>query len=254
VWSSLVDGRRLRFRLAGINNQNFIMQDEETGSWWQQVTGRAIFGPLKGRQLVPIPHDQLTFATWKAERPQGRVLKRDATLEEQDEYEPADWERRVQKMRTVTTLPTSSPLPARALVAGIEIGDRSKAFPIETLHQTGAIVDVIGDVPVLLVLLPDEKSVRAFDRRVAGRTLEFVRAGALSHPILIDLQDGGEWEFTGRARTGPLTGATLPRIEVLLDYWFDWLEYHPKTEVYRTWQPRAKPTPAPRDIPPPPTP
>ena len=34
-----VDGRRLHFHLAGINNQNFIMQDEETGTWWQQVTG-----------------------------------------------------------------------------------------------------------------------------------------------------------------------------------------------------------------------
>jgi hypothetical protein len=32
VWTRQVDGITLTFRLAGINNQNFIMRDEETGS------------------------------------------------------------------------------------------------------------------------------------------------------------------------------------------------------------------------------
>ena len=54
-----MDGQPLRFRLAGINNQNFIMRDEETGSWWQQVTGRAIAGPLRGKRLTLVPHDEV---------------------------------------------------------------------------------------------------------------------------------------------------------------------------------------------------
>ena len=44
-------GRVLNFYLAGINNQNFLMRDKETGTWWQQITGKAIFGPLKGAAL-----------------------------------------------------------------------------------------------------------------------------------------------------------------------------------------------------------
>lgn len=71
-------GRVLTFRLAGINNQNFIMQDRETGSWWQQVSGEAILGPLKGQHLDLLPYDQLTFSTWRAESPRGRVLRPDA--------------------------------------------------------------------------------------------------------------------------------------------------------------------------------
>jgi hypothetical protein len=46
VWSSVVDGRALTFELVGINNQNFVMQDVETGTGWQQVAGEAILGPL----------------------------------------------------------------------------------------------------------------------------------------------------------------------------------------------------------------
>ena len=77
MWGSVVDGRTLTFRLTGINNQNFVMQDEETGSWWQQVTGEAILGPLKGKRLTLVDADQLTFSTWKSEAPNGAsTLKR----------------------------------------------------------------------------------------------------------------------------------------------------------------------------------
>ena len=74
MWEAKVDGRPLRFHLAGINNQNFIMRDEETGSWWQQVSGEAIQGPMKGKRLNAVFWDELSFATWKRERPNGRVL------------------------------------------------------------------------------------------------------------------------------------------------------------------------------------
>ena len=51
VWKSTIDDQVLTFRLIGVNNQNFIMEDEQTGTWWQQVTGEAITGPLVGKRL-----------------------------------------------------------------------------------------------------------------------------------------------------------------------------------------------------------
>ena len=57
MWKSTLDGVTFHFRLAAINNQNFIMSDEETGSWWQQVTGCAILGPHSGRCLEEAPWD-----------------------------------------------------------------------------------------------------------------------------------------------------------------------------------------------------
>ncbi len=91
MWETTVDGRVLHFRLAGINNQNFIMRDDETGTWWQQVTGLALHGPLKGRQLKAVFHDELSFAIWKREQPQGRVLKPDERIAALNRYEAADW-------------------------------------------------------------------------------------------------------------------------------------------------------------------
>ena len=102
MWETTVDGRVLHFHLAGINNQNFIMRDEETGTWWQQVTGKAIHGPLKGHQLKEVFHDEISFAIWKHEKPQGRVLRPNEQIAAGDKYETADWEKTVGRMRVVT--------------------------------------------------------------------------------------------------------------------------------------------------------
>jgi len=94
----VLDGQRLTFRLSGINNQNFVMRDEQTGTWWQQVSGLAIQGPLKGKRLTLIPHDELMFATWKTEEPGGRVLKTDPKIVKEEDYEPADWEKMARRL------------------------------------------------------------------------------------------------------------------------------------------------------------
>jgi len=69
-----VNGRVLHFYLAGINNQNFLMRDRETGTWWQQITGKAIYGPLQGAALELVLSDELTFGQWRSESPGGKVL------------------------------------------------------------------------------------------------------------------------------------------------------------------------------------
>ena len=117
MWESEVDGKKLTFHLAGINNQNFIMRDEETGTWWQQVSGEAIHGPLKGKKLTRVDNDELTFAIWKRENRQGRVLKPDERVKQK--YEAADWEEQYAKFRVVTPVDPNDKLSPRTLIAGL---------------------------------------------------------------------------------------------------------------------------------------
>jgi hypothetical protein len=242
VFRSAVDGRPLRFRLVGINNQNFVMQDEETGSWWQQVTGEAIFGPLRGARLELLPHDEVSFAIWKGDHPDGWVLRPDAEIERRAEYAPIDWDERMASTPTVTTLRPDSPLPARALVVGVEAGGASKAYPLERVREARALVDTVGGVPIVVVVADDGKSVRAFDRRVDGMDREFVLVPGAGQPVLVDLLSGTEWNFAGEGTEGPLAGRRLARVPFLLDYWFDWQTYHPDTAIHRVWTPpQARP-------------
>jgi hypothetical protein len=231
VWATTVNGRQLHFHLAGINNQNFIMRDEETGSWWQQVTGAAILGPLTGARLHSVPHDELTFNVWRREQPNGRVLRPDPRVAQADQYESADWEAQMQRVK-VATNDQDKTTAQRTLVVGLNLNGAAKAYPMDLLVQQSPISDSVGGTPVLLVIGDDKRSVRAFERSIDGQTVEFFQKPNPDKLLLADAATGSEWDFTGRAVAGYLTGRQLKQIPSLNDYWFDWHSYHPNTALY----------------------
>jgi hypothetical protein len=227
VWQSVVNGQTLKFKLAGINNQNFIMRDEETGSWWQQISGEAIQGSMKGSQLVPVETDELTFGTWKRENPDGRVLKPDARISVEN-YDP-NWEPEVARM-PVRVQKLDETLEPRTLIVGISFEGKSKAYPFTAVEKQAPILDTIGTTPIVVVLGEDGKSVRAFSRIVDGRKLEFLKKPDTNE--IVDAETASVWDFTGTAVSGPLAGKQLTKLQVIKDYWFDWKTYHPETQLY----------------------
>jgi len=205
------------------------MKDDQTGSWWQQVTGEAIQGPLKGTRLNLVDHDEISFGLWNGEHPGGRVLRPDPSVERL--YEPADWEEQYSRLRVVTPAAPDDHTPPRTLVYGVSIDGSAKAYSNASIQRQSPVVDHVGQTALLIVMEKDKKSVRAFDRSVDGRELEFfARAG--SSLTLIDSETGTEWDFTGRATSGPLKGRQLSRLAIHADYWFDWKSYHPNTTLY----------------------
>ncbi len=231
MWESEVDGQPLKFHLAGINNQNFIMRDEATGSWWQQVSGEAIHGPLKGKQLKQVFVDEISFAVWKREHPQGRVLRPDAKY--QAKYEKADWEARIGKARVVTSVDPKDALPPRELVIGLAVNGQSRAYPQADLVKQRLTLDQLGGVSLFLVVGDDQQSLRVFERKVDGRVLEFFVKAEATPLQIIDAETGTVWDFSGKAISGQLTGRQLQKVALLKDFWFDWKLYHPDTSVYQ---------------------
>jgi hypothetical protein len=226
-----VDGRVLHFRLFGINNQNFIMRDQETGSWWQQISGKSIQGPLKGKQLARVTYDETSFALWKQEHPLGQVLLPDGKYEKK--YAKADWELRMLSNPTVTVADPKDPLKPRSLVVGVRIDGVAKAYPMQQLLLQNPIVDTLASRPILVVAGPDGRSVRAFERSVGGQALDVYLESDGAAFRLVDIQTGSHWDFSGRAIQGPLRESQLARVQVLKDYWFDWKLYNPQTSIYR---------------------
>jgi hypothetical protein len=231
VWTRDVAGLRLTFRLAGINNQNFLMRDEETGTYWQQISGAAISGPLKGSRLTLLLSDELTLATWKSEQPQGKVL--DDVPEYVSEYSERDWDVHMKRAPAVLSFPEHA-LTARDLMLGIQAFGASRAFLYERVVKEKLVKDHVGSEPVLLVVGPDDQSVRAFRDRIPGMggAADFYRITGSSGALLIDNVTGSEWNFQGCATAGKAKGLCLEPLPMLKDYWFDWRNYNPKTTVY----------------------
>jgi Protein of unknown function (DUF3179) len=182
--------------------------------------------------LVPVYHDELTFRLGKQEKPQGRVLKPEERIARANRYASLDWEKKMVSVPVATAQALDPSLTPRTLIVGININGVSRAYPLDDLLRQNPIVDEIGGVPLILVLADDKKSVRAFDRRVDGRKLEFFLKTASSVWRLVDAETATEWDFTGKSVAGALSGRELKKIPVLNDYWFDWKTYNPKTTVY----------------------
>jgi hypothetical protein len=265
-----VSGRVLHFYLAGINNQNFLMRDKETGTWWQQITGKAIYGPLRGATLDLVPSDELTFGEWKSEVSEGKVL--DEVPKYIKQYD-SNWEPEIAKLPLVITFPGTE-LKSRDVVVGLQIDGPGRAYPWETMLKQSPIMDHVKGMPILVAVGPDKKSFRVFVARVNGNEAEFFlknspaadpsesksadsplqpngkasnapeprktrsdgKPCALTQPaspwILVDTATGSEWNFQGCAISGPAQGTCLEHIPALKDFWFDWRNYHPQTTLY----------------------
>jgi hypothetical protein len=233
VWKRSAKGITFTFHLAGINNQNFLMRDDQTGTYWQQISGRAIFGPLAGMQLEPVHSDELTFALWRREAPNGRVLKPVGQFA--SEYAPSDWDLRMAGVKTVLDFPQTG-IPSRELMLGVAAFGAARAYPVSRILSEKLIEDRIGSEPVLLVVGPDNASIRVFRARLdeTGATPDYYRKTVDTQSgLFVDAATGSQWAFNGCAVSGKLTGKCLEPVSALKDYWFDWRNYHPQTTVFR---------------------
>lgn len=202
------------------------MRDAETGSWWQQISGEAIQGKLKGQKLIMVDMDEITYGIWKRENPNGRVLR-----PEKDKIESADWENEVGKMPVRINAKIEETFEPRTLIVGLKIKDQAKGYPFSAIEKQSPIIDTVGGVDILVLLAEDKKSVRVFDRNVDGRRLEFLRKPETNE--LIDAETGSTWDFSGKAISGELTGKQLKKITAIKDYWFNWKTYNPNALLYR---------------------
>lgn len=229
MWKRTIDGKTLTFHLAGINNQNFLMRDEETGSYWQQISGLAVSGPLAGKQLVLVHSDELTFGLWKSEQPNGTVLKPVSQFSK--EYEDKDWDVKMAKARVVIEFPGSG-LPPRELILGVKEGTASRAFPISLILAEKLVQDRVGSKPILLVVAKDNKSIRAFEAQASGDSPPDFFLETQSSGLIRD-SAGNTWDFKGCPTSGPARGTCLKPVYIIKDYWFDWRNYNPKTTIYK---------------------
>jgi hypothetical protein len=224
VWNRRSAGKTLTFHLAGINNQNFIMRDQETGSYWQQISGQAVAGPLKGSRLEFVRSDEVSFGLWRSEHPATEVLAPIAAFRH---YYERDWEPKVARLPSPDEGKAADQLPPREVVIGVAAGGEAKAYPFARLEQEKIIEDRLAGIPIAVVLGPDNVSIRVFRRMLEGREIEMYRAAGPGWRICTG-DPPKEWTFAGCGGS-----ACLEVIPNSKEYWFDWRRYHPDTRVYR---------------------
>jgi hypothetical protein len=211
VFSPQVDGRDESFRLVGMDHFNAMFEDRTTGSWWRQATGQAVAGPRKGSRLTELASIQVSLDDWLALHPNTLVMQADAAFA--DRYARSfDFESGASRSALTGTDPAS--WGEKSWVVGIELNGASKAFDWNRLRRERVINDVVGGTPIVIVLLPDDRSFLAFERPDAATRFEL----------------RGDSLISGSSRYA--LGAPLVPVQASQEFWHSWRTFHPGTERY----------------------
>ena len=101
---------------------------------------------------------------------------------------------------------------AQEPVISLVLNGDARAYPLQILLWHEIVNDVVGGVPVTVTYCPLCNSAIVFDRRVAGRVLDFGVSGNLrkSDMIMYDRQTESWWQqFLGEGIVGQMTGTKL---------------------------------------------
>jgi Protein of unknown function (DUF3179) len=228
VYSPIVNGKLEKFRLVGMDHFNAMFEDETTKSWWQQATGIAIAGPLKGSRLEEIPSHQASLASWLQLHPHSTVLQPDSNFKE--EYaDLANFDKGLSHGHL--TKRDSASWKMKSWVVGVKTNGFEKAYNWNDLLKNDFIQDTVGRQPVLLVLEHDTSSFHVFSRKVQGQTLYFL--SNRENEQLSDSNTHSVWNLNGLCIGGSLKDSQLDILPAYQEFWHSWQQFHPNTTQYK---------------------
>ncbi|MBI4362658.1 MAG: DUF3179 domain-containing protein [Euryarchaeota archaeon] len=226
AFDPVIDGKRYTFGTSGkLRNSDLVMYDRETGSLWQQATAEAILGPLAGSSLRRIPVETARWGDWRRQFPDTAVLSRDTG-------HPRDYTREPYGGYYTSTelmFPVSNRddrLHPKAIVYGLQLGNESRAYPLEEVRKARVAHDALAGRDLLVVHHPLLDVVRVFDRRAGDRTLDFTNT---SGNVLTD-STGSTWSLDGEKLQG---NGRLRRMDTIHGFWFSWASFHPNTSIFK---------------------
>ena len=229
VFERVIDGKEVEFGTSGkLYNSNLVMYDRLTDSYWSQALGVAITGELTGYELKRIPFDVISWADWKTLYPETLVLTTETGHIRSYGVDPyGDYYTDPRILFPVEH--EDDRMHPKELILGFHEDDAFKAYKQDDVESAIVINDIFNNKPMMLVSLFSGDS-RAFDRTVNGKVLTF----DFVDDVIIDLESKSKWNFDGVATSGSMEGIQLVRLPFNPGFWFEWVAFHPDTEVYES--------------------
>jgi hypothetical protein len=227
VFSPIINGKPETFRLVGMDHFNAMFEDSETKSWWRQVNGEAIIGPLKGKSLDEIPSEQMSLSSWIDHHPDTWIMQPDSLFKEKyDQMKNYD----EGKSKGDLTKHDSLSWNEKSWIVGVQIGMDSRAYDWNDLQKAKIINDKIDSKLIAVVIEPDSVSFHAFNRVLGTDTLTFSLSD--SSKYMMDTKTNSMWSWNGACVSGPLQGKKLETIQSYQEYWHSWQTFRPQTTKY----------------------
>ena len=228
LYDGRVGGEVFRFGTSGLlYRSNKLMYDRVTRTLWNQFSGEPAWGPLvgTGARLRSLPVVYTTWGAWQAQRPQTTVLSIETGFAR--DYGPgvayAEYNASPDPLFNVPVV--DERLAAKDEVYVVRAGDALTAYPITLLAERVLVLDVVGELAVVVIVTADGQGARSFESGGVRFTAADPVAGTLTD------RDGAIWTITEAALEGP-AGQTLPRVSGHNAFWFAVVNQTPDGVLY----------------------
>lgn len=236
---TLNDGSTVEFGTSGkLYNSNLVMYDRKSNSLWSQALGEGIVGEYAGTKLEKIPFDIAYWKEWKKLYPESKVLSRDTGSVRPYGADPyGDY-----YTNDLILFPVANDdkrLGLKEIIIGLENENQYKAYKLQDIEETKVINDLIGENKNIALVSLEPLMVRVFDPviddDIDGENKKIVvdLFYNATNNTLIDRETGSELNFEGEFINGPLEHKALQRISTDPGFWFEWVAFHPETEIYQ---------------------
>jgi hypothetical protein len=224
------DGKILEFGTSGkLYNSNLVMYDRTTKSLWSQAMAQGIVGKFAGIKLERIPFDVIYWKEWKQLYPESNVLSTDTGSSRPYGADPyGDYYTNGDVLFPVSG--GDDRLGLKEIVIGFEKEGQHKAYKLQEIEDKKVINDQVNGKPVVIFSLYPFM-VRSYDPVVEGQILEFNYN--IKGINFVDKQTSSLWNFEGKAISGQMKGKQLTRLPFDEGFWFEWVAFHPETELYQ---------------------
>ena len=230
AFNPVVDGKQLSFRVAGTYNGTFFIKDLETTSYWAPFIGEGIYGHYLGEILEPFPLYQCYWSEWKELHPDTFVERGEGEPRDGHGSEIVPGSMGKAERRMVKSIDRDRRLRPNVLVLGVRVNGKSRAYPIDVLHESPpALNDIVGGEPIVIFSRPQSLIGMAFSRELDGQILNL---NAIDTLKFRDEETGSEWDIEGKAVSGPLTGKRLKFVKSTVEEWYAFAAAAKEVDVF----------------------
>lgn len=223
------------FGVSGLlYNTNLIPYDRETDGEWSQMLTKSVRGWYQGTELELIPMVETSWGQWRSMYPETKVLSLETGHDRPyGEYPYGDYLTEDQRL-FFPIVPVNQTLPLKERVHGVVLGEKSKVYRISQFTDTCKVINDIFDGEKIVVAGSEEENlVVSFGRVLEDGTELEMKALQNQWPLVMEDQEGNQWDIFGVAQNGPRNGTQLPVLKSLVGFWLSFSSFYPEPEIYK---------------------
>ncbi|SNY94470.1 DUF3179 domain-containing protein [Flagellimonas pacifica] len=229
-WGRVINGRETTFGVSGLlYNTNLIPFDRETLSNWSQILNESVNGVLTGQKASLSMLFETDWKTWKQMYPNSQVVNLQTGFSRTYEFSPYGNYSSDNNLFLFPVSKKDTRLPSKERVLAITNDGDAKAYRFGSFQNQNIIKDAFKGRNYLIV--GNQNFMVAFEPKNEHSTLEFTYVFNGESDVLIEDNEGGQWDIFGYAVSGPRMGERLATPASFMAYWFSIPAFY-QTAIY----------------------